>query len=380
MSRSRPHGDEDDGLCRPRERQQRERRVRPGDEDEDHRVVEPPGAQPCRGAAPREAVVERARAEHRPRARSRRPRPRSARSTPSARTTRTIPAATAAKNAYWWKTPRRRGSTTPVIPRILPGRAGFASYRARVDADAVELRVLGCLVEKQRTTPDAYPLSLNSLRLACNQTTNRDPSSSTTSERSARRSSGCPARAGSGSRAVPAAARPIPPPARRGDRRRRAGDLRPRRADAPRPADAGRAEAADGAAAPVRVARGRGRSACGPCRARARRTPRAAAPGQKEARYAQLLGGDEEPAAAVSALARARTRRPGDRLAVLEQRVARLEEALAALQPRGRQRRLTRRAIATRPAGCGPRARLRAPRAPARARRGRARPGRTRGR
>jgi uncharacterized protein YceH (UPF0502 family) len=44
-----------------------------------------------------------------------------------------------------------------------------------VDADAVELRILGCLIEKQRTTPDAYPLSLNSLRLACNQSTNRDP-------------------------------------------------------------------------------------------------------------------------------------------------------------------------------------------------------------
>jgi uncharacterized protein len=38
-----------------------------------------------------------------------------------------------------------------------------------------EVRVLGCLLEKQRTTPDAYPLSLNALRLACNQTTNRDP-------------------------------------------------------------------------------------------------------------------------------------------------------------------------------------------------------------
>jgi uncharacterized protein len=44
-----------------------------------------------------------------------------------------------------------------------------------VEVDAVEIRVLGCLIEKQRTTPDQYPLSLNSLRLACNQTTNRDP-------------------------------------------------------------------------------------------------------------------------------------------------------------------------------------------------------------
>jgi uncharacterized protein YceH (UPF0502 family) len=44
-----------------------------------------------------------------------------------------------------------------------------------MDADAVEIRVLGCLIEKQRTTPDVYPLTLNALRVACNQTTNRDP-------------------------------------------------------------------------------------------------------------------------------------------------------------------------------------------------------------
>jgi len=44
-----------------------------------------------------------------------------------------------------------------------------------MEPDAVEIRVAACLVEKQRTTPDAYPLSLNALRLACNQSTNRDP-------------------------------------------------------------------------------------------------------------------------------------------------------------------------------------------------------------
>ena len=44
-----------------------------------------------------------------------------------------------------------------------------------MDADAAEIRVLGCLIEKQRTTPDQYPLTLNALRLACNQATNRDP-------------------------------------------------------------------------------------------------------------------------------------------------------------------------------------------------------------
>jgi uncharacterized protein YceH (UPF0502 family) len=44
-----------------------------------------------------------------------------------------------------------------------------------VDLDAAEVRVLGCLIEKQRTTPDQYPLSLNALRNACNQSTSRDP-------------------------------------------------------------------------------------------------------------------------------------------------------------------------------------------------------------
>jgi uncharacterized protein YceH (UPF0502 family) len=44
-----------------------------------------------------------------------------------------------------------------------------------VEPDAAEIRVAACLVEKQRTTPDQYPLTLNALRLACNQTTNRDP-------------------------------------------------------------------------------------------------------------------------------------------------------------------------------------------------------------
>jgi uncharacterized protein len=44
-----------------------------------------------------------------------------------------------------------------------------------MEPDDVEIRVLGCLIEKQRTTPDVYPLTLNSLRLACNQSTNRDP-------------------------------------------------------------------------------------------------------------------------------------------------------------------------------------------------------------
>jgi uncharacterized protein YceH (UPF0502 family) len=48
-------------------------------------------------------------------------------------------------------------------------------YTGTVPLTPQETRVLGCLLEKQRVTPDVYPLSLNSLRAACNQSTNRDP-------------------------------------------------------------------------------------------------------------------------------------------------------------------------------------------------------------
>ncbi len=61
--------------------------------------------------------------------------------------------------------------------------AGLGIPRARsilapvhfAELTAPEQRVLGCLIEKRWTTPDQYPLSLNALRLACNQATNRDP-------------------------------------------------------------------------------------------------------------------------------------------------------------------------------------------------------------
>ena len=44
-----------------------------------------------------------------------------------------------------------------------------------LELEPLQLRVLGCLMEKEATTPDNYPLTVNSLLLACNQTTNRDP-------------------------------------------------------------------------------------------------------------------------------------------------------------------------------------------------------------
>lgn len=44
-----------------------------------------------------------------------------------------------------------------------------------IELSASEIRVLGCLIEKEMTTPDYYPLTLNGLTNACNQKSNRDP-------------------------------------------------------------------------------------------------------------------------------------------------------------------------------------------------------------
>src|SRR5215210_2245853 len=64
-------------------------------------------------------------------------------------------------------------TSTERSPLIVPMAASLSC--SAMEPDAVEIRVLGCLIEKQRTTPDVYPLTLNALRLACNQSTNRDP-------------------------------------------------------------------------------------------------------------------------------------------------------------------------------------------------------------
>ncbi|PFG57820.1 hypothetical protein ATG66_0318 [Vibrio sp. ES.051] len=45
----------------------------------------------------------------------------------------------------------------------------------KVELTAIEARIIGCLIEKEVTTPDLYPLSLNALTNACNQKSNRDP-------------------------------------------------------------------------------------------------------------------------------------------------------------------------------------------------------------
>ena len=146
-----------------------------------------------------------------------------------------------------------------------------------MDADAIELRVLGCLLEKQRTTPDQYPLTLNALRLACNQTTNRDPIVSYDEreihealQRLARRGWTRVA-SGPGSRA--AKYRQLFDEELGARARRHGGPLRP---DAPRRADARRAQAANGAPPSVRWPRRRHGDPRRPHRARARPASRPA--------------------------------------------------------------------------------------------------------
>jgi uncharacterized protein YceH (UPF0502 family) len=58
---------------------------------------------------------------------------------------------------------------------VASARAGYPRRVHFAELTPSEQRVLGCLIEKRWTTPDQYPLSLNALRLACNQSTNREP-------------------------------------------------------------------------------------------------------------------------------------------------------------------------------------------------------------
>jgi uncharacterized protein YceH (UPF0502 family) len=195
-------------------------------------------------------------------------------------------------------------------------------------ADAVELRVLGCLIEKQQTTPDQYPLSLNALRLACNQTTNRDPVVEYDEEtirdgltRLSRRD-WVRLASGRGSRAVKYRHLLDQALALSTDELSLLAVLMLRGAQTPGELKQ-RTERlyAFGSLADVEATLERllGRDLVG-------RLPRR--PGQKEVRYAQLLGGDAGDEAAPKPET---TEPPSDlaaRLAGLEERVARLEQRL----------------------------------------------------
>jgi uncharacterized protein len=68
----------------------------------------------------------------------------------------------------------QRPQTLYRLTRVILSTPKCAKLQ-KMELNPVEIRVLGCLLEKQRTTPEVYPLTLNALRLACNQSTSRDP-------------------------------------------------------------------------------------------------------------------------------------------------------------------------------------------------------------
>ena len=115
---------------------------------------------------------------------------------------------------------------TAMSPAASQRRQGRRNTQPMHDPEPAELRVLGCLIEKQRTTPDVYPLSLNSLRAACNQSTNRDPVVDYDEADDPRRAAAAqPPRLGA-ARERPGQPRgEVPAPVRRGARPRRRRDL-----------------------------------------------------------------------------------------------------------------------------------------------------------
>ena len=202
-----------------------------------------------------------------------------------------------------------------------------------MDASDVELRVLGCLIEKQRTTPDVYPLSLNSLRLACNQATNRDPvveydeATIRVALASLSRRGWARLASGPGSRVVKyrhlldealglshgelslLAVLMLRGPQTPGELKQRTERLHP---------FSSLSEVDDTLEGLVD-------------RELAARLPRR--PGQKETRHAQLLGG-ETPETETAGLTPATTIESSDRVDALEARVDRLEDELATLHAR----------------------------------------------
>jgi uncharacterized protein YceH (UPF0502 family) len=204
-----------------------------------------------------------------------------------------------------------------------------------VEPDAVEIRVLGCLIEKQRTTPDAYPLSLNALRLACNQSTNRDPVVDYDEEpirealQRLYRRGWTRLASGHGSRAAKYRQLLDEALGLARDEIALLGVLMLRGAQTPGELKQ-RSERlhpfADLAAVQATLS-------CLIDRELAAELPRR--PGQKEERYVQLLGGDEADAEAPIAVAAAPPATPLDeRLARIEADVAALRTELAALRSR----------------------------------------------
>ena len=201
-----------------------------------------------------------------------------------------------------------------------------------MEPDAIEIRVVGCLIEKQRTTPDAYPLSLNALRLACNQSTNRDPvvdyDEATVSEALRRLALRGWTRLASGAGSRARKYRHLLPEALGVDEAELAllGVLMLRGAQTPGELKQ-RSERLHGFAGLAEVEATLDRLIE---RGYVRRERR---PGQKEQRYEQLLGGSDDAPVVASGSSEAQEPVPAeDRLTRLERELAELRAELASLR------------------------------------------------
>ena len=198
-----------------------------------------------------------------------------------------------------------------------------------------EARVLGCLMEKAVTTPDNYPLSLNALVTACNQTTNRDPIVHYSEETVDRTLESL--REKELSRRVKATGQRVVKHRHVAEEALGLDDPSrgARRAVAARRADAGRAQAAHRALARVPFA-GRRRRSVGPARRRAEFTVQLAAPARAEGIAMDAAARAAEPEGAGRRTARAPCR-PRRRHARAEP-----EAEPRASQPRARAAALAR--------------------------------------
>ena len=243
-------------------------------------------------------------------------------------------------------------------------------------------------IEKQRTTPDAYPLSVNSLRLACNQATNRDPvvdyDESTIRvalERLSRRgwvrlTSGAGSQGGEVQTPLRRGTWPSPARSSRCSRCSCCAARRPWASSSSEPS----------ACIRFRVARGSGRQCSRDLVERDLVVHLKRRPGRRRRRYAQLLGAGlrrrrlasaPPPARSTDVPARIASQRSRIALSSLEQELATLEDDARRVRSSGHASRVNPAGGST-PAECAPREPRRAPRGRAPARRGRARPGRTR--
>src|SRR6266853_771727 len=130
-----------------------------------HRRLAASAASSCSSSASRRAGVRRSAS----------PRCASGSSPTATHRTSIAPTRCATSTPGMTRSASKRARTCTSRPRIAYACGERGNATMNIELSSLEARVIGCLIEKQITTPDQYPLSLNALVNACNQKSNRDP-------------------------------------------------------------------------------------------------------------------------------------------------------------------------------------------------------------